>query len=352
MRTTTTIVDVAERAGVSKGLVSLALNNRPGVSEPTRRRILSVADDLGWVPSAAARALSTARSDTIGLVLARRPEVIAADPFFPAFISGVESVLAEAQLGLTLTMVSSADREETAYRKLTGERRVDGVIVTDLRTDDPRPGLLAGLGLPAVTLGHPDAPSPLPAVALDDGPGIRAAVEHLIGLGHRRIAHVAGPDRMLHGRRRRVEFEGALRSSGLEPELIVETDFGAADGARATADLLGRSDPPTAIVYANDPMAIAGIGVAHSLGQRVPHDLSIAGFDGSEIGAHLYPALTTVATDVAAWGAAAARMLIASIAGEHPMDVELPPARLVIRESTAAPASHARRRHHTRGASR
>lgn len=338
-----TIVDVAERAGVSKGLVSLALNDRPGVADATRRRIRVAAEQLGWTPSIRARALSVDRAFAIGLVLARDPSVIAADPFFPAFIAGVEGVMAARRYAVTLALVPSPEREAEEYRRLVAEGRVDGVILTDLLVDDARPALLASLGLPAITLGHPDAPGPLAAVALDDGPGIRAAVEHLVSLGHRRIAHVAGADCMLHGLRRRAEFETAMRDADLDPSRVVPTDFSAADGARATAALLDAADPPTAIVYANDPMAIAGIGVAQSRGVRVPDGLSVTGFDGSDIGAHLFPALTTVATEVGAWGEAAARTLLALIDGEDPADVELPPARLVVRDSTApaAPASPA-----------
>ena len=121
-----TIVDVAERAGVSKGLVSLALNRRPGVAESTRRRILAAADDLGWTPSLPARALSTARAYSLGLVIARDPGVLAADPFFPAFIAGVETALADTPYSLTLSMVASPSRERDVYRRLAGERRVDG----------------------------------------------------------------------------------------------------------------------------------------------------------------------------------------------------------------------------------
>ncbi|MET0991202.1 MAG: LacI family DNA-binding transcriptional regulator [Lacisediminihabitans sp.] len=378
-----TIADVARVAGVSKGLVSFALNDRPGVAPDTKDRILGVAHDLGWRPSLRARSLSTDRAFALGLVIARDPDTVSSDPFFPAFIAGVESALAPAGQALVVSVVEEGEQEFASYRRLADGGRVDGVIVTDLRRDDPRIRLVAELGMSAVTLGHPDVASPFPAVSRDDGPGIQATVAHLVGLGHHRIAHVAGPRRMLHGARRaevfpavsrddgpgiqatvahlvglghhriahiagprrmlhgarRAEvFTAALRSHDLPHDLVIETDFTVAAGADATRRLLALAEPPTAVVYANDVMAIAGMGVAQRAGLRIPHDLSITGFDGFEVGEYLYPSLTTVTTAVPVWGRRAAELLLATIAGRSEGDVELPPSQLLVRESTAAPA--------------
>ncbi len=332
-----TISDVAKVAGVSKGLVSFALNDRPGVSAETRDRILLVAQQLGFTPSVRARALSTDRAYALGLVIARDPDVMSGDPFFPAFIAGIEAVLAPAGQALVLSIVASEEAETASYRQLADHDRVDGVILTDLRQDDSRIALVESLGLRAVTIGHPDVVTQFPSVTVDDTPGIRSAVEHLAALGHRRIAHVAGPFRMLHGVRRSESFAEALRERGLESDLIVETDFTAAGGARATAQLLALADRPTAIVYSNDVMAIAGLGVAGRAGLSVPHDLSITGFDGSDIGAHIFPSLTTVTTAVREWGREAAELMLRVINGEKPDDVELAPSRLLVRESTGGP---------------
>jgi len=334
-----TIADVAREAGVSKGLVSFALNDKPGVAPATRERILRVAQQVGWVPSVRARSLSTDRAFALGLVIARDPEILSGDPFFPAFIAGVESALSPVEHALVLSMVGSEESEIASYRRLAAHGRVDGVILTDLRGDDPRIDLVHELGLPAVTLGLPAAPSGLPAVILDDTAGVHAAVAHLAALGHRRIAHVAGPSRMLHGERRAQSFLAAVAELGLQAGEVVETDFTAADGARATRQLLARRDRPTAVVYANDPMAIAGLGVAQRLGLDVPRELSITGFDGSDVGEYVHPALTTVTTAVQDWGRAAAELLLRLVddPATSVADVTLPPARLVIRDSTAPP---------------
>jgi len=294
-RARVTISDVAREAGVSKGLVSFALNGRAGVSAESRERILAAADALGWTPDLRGRALSTGRSYACGLVLGRSADVIAAD------------------------------------------NRIDGALLADLRRDDDRLPLLAELGLEAVTLGVPDAPSPFSSVAVDDGVGIRLAVDHLVSLGHRDIAHIAGPDGMLHARRRREAFEQAASSAGVRARVIT-TDFTAADGARATAELIETADRPTGIVYANDQMAIAGMGVATRRGLRVPTDLSLTGYDDTELGRHLNPALTSVATDSRQWGTLAARALLARLDGGEVTHIDLPQPTLSIRESTG-PAS-------------
>lgn len=339
-----TITDVARHAGVSKGLVSFALNGRPGVSAETRDRILASAEALGWTPSLRARSLSVDRSYALGLVIGRSVDVIAADPFFHAFIAGVESEFSMAGQVLVLAQATPGREEAATYRGLAADRRVDGVFLTDLRAGDDRIALVQEIGLAAVTLGRPDVPSPFPSVSVDDGSGIRAAVEHLVALGHRRIAHVAGPSSMLHGRRRADAFIAAAIANGVEPVAVVETDFGAVDGARATRELIALgADRPTAIVYSNDLMALAGLSVAQRTGLRVPHDLSITGFDNTEIGEHTFPSITTVATDATDWGARSARLLLAAIAKQPAENIDLPEPRLVVRESTAtAPNAHPR----------
>ena len=332
-----TIADVARHAGVSKGAVSFALNGRAGVSDETRRRILDAADTLGWSPNRQARALSTSRAFALGLVVARDPELVGADPFFHTFMAGVEKVLAEHDQALVLQVVTSPAAEEAGYRRLASDGRVDGVFLVDLRQADPRIALLEEIGLPAVTLNRPDVPSPFPAVELDDRPGIAAAVHHLAGLGHTAIAHVAGPEPYLHALNRRQAFADAMAAAGLPPGRIEPGDFTAAGGQAATHRLLTGKDRPTAIVYANDVMALSAIAVAAELGVRIPDDVSITGYDDTDLAGYVHPALTTVRADARGWGEVAARTLLALIDGQDAADTTLPPAELVLRRSTSAP---------------
>lgn len=338
-----TIADVAKEAGVSRTAVSFALNGRPGLSAETTERILRAARQLGWQPNRAAQGLSQGRAFAVGLVLTRPAELLGEDPFFPAFIAGVESVLAVRKDGLMLHVTTAEDEADT-YRRLAAERRVDGVLLTDLRVDDPRPDFLAEQGLPAVALGAGKAlRDRMPCVDLDDRQAITAAVRHLVELGHRRIAHVAGPQQFLHARRRQAAWEEALRDAGLEPGPVLAGGFSAQGGAEATRELLSLADRPTAIVFANDLSAIAGLAVAQQLGVRVPEDLSITGYDDTSLAVYTHPPLTTARADAARWGRAAAECLETLIdtgAADH---VDLPPAELVVRGSTGPapePATH------------
>jgi LacI family transcriptional regulator, repressor for deo operon, udp, cdd, tsx, nupC, and nupG len=329
-----TINDVARASGVSKGAVSFAFNNRTGLAPDTRARILAVASEMGWTPSSRARALSVSRALAVGLVMARPPETLRADPFFPSFIAGVESELSRHNHALLLQVVPEHEGEQRSYRRLSDEGRVDGVFVTDLHVDDPRPALLAELGLPAVIVGPALPEAFWPSVGVDDGPGIVAAVEHLLAQGHTRIAHVSGPTQMVHGRSRREAWASTLRGANLPEAPCVEADFSAEGGSAATRKLLDLADPPTAIVYANDLMAIAGLAVASARGIDVPGELSITGYEDTELAAHLQPSLTTVSSDVIGWGRAAAARLLELIDRRPPTDIQLPLPRLVVRGSS------------------
>ncbi len=330
-----TIADVARRVGVSKSLVSFVFNDRPGVAPQTRERILDTAREMGWRPQPSARALSIRRSFALGLVVRRDPSVIAGDSFFPAFISGVETILADEGQVLVLSLVGDAEAEARAYRTLAEDRRIDGAFLTDLRRDDSRLALLTELGLPAVTVGRPESASPFPAVHLADEPGTRDTVGHLLALGHRQIAYVAGDVTMLHGLRRRQSFVAAMHDAGMSTDSIEDTDFSPARSVSATRRLLQRSPRPTAIIYASDPMALAGLGTLQAMGLRAPDDVSVAGFDGTEMARYVYPSLTTVVSDPVAWGRAAASTLLQLVAEGKADDLELEAARLRIARSTA-----------------
>ncbi len=335
-----TITDVARLAGVSKGLVSLVLNERPGVAAATRQRVLDAAAQLGWSPSQHARGLSMRTTFTLGLVLRRDPSVLAADPFFPGFIAGVETVLSAEGWSLLLSVAQDEAAEERAYRNLA-RGRVEGFFLTDLRVEDSRPQLLAELAARAVLVGPALQDVELPSVNLDDRQGVVAAVEHLVDLGHRRIAYVTGDVDMVHGRGRLDAFVQAMEHAEQPTDLVRQGDFSPASGASATADLLLEAKPPTAIVYASDPMAVAGMGVLQAQGVSVPDDISVVGFDGVELGHYLHPALTTVRTDPFHWGVAAAQVLRAWVTapGTSPPLTDhrdLPAAELLVRGSTAA----------------
>ncbi|SNT65332.1 DNA-binding transcriptional regulator, LacI/PurR family [Asanoa hainanensis] len=332
-----TIADIAALAGVSKGAVSYALNGQRGVSETTRRRILAIAEEIGFNPHSAARALSGAAADTIGLALRRPARVLGFEPFYMELISGVEAELSARGQALMLQIVADADAEIDVYRRWWGERRVDGVLVCDLRVGDPRIAVVTDLRLPAVVVGGPDGVDDVPHVWNDDAVAVIETVEYLAALGHRQIARVAGLPDLWHTRIRASAFRGACERLGVRHALTVGTDYSGEEGARATRRLLSGEHRPTAVIYDNDVMAIAGLGVAQEMGLTVPGDLSIVAFDDSPLCRLVHPALTALTRDIPAYGALAARHLLAAIAGQPVGSVEAPTAKLVPRASTARP---------------
>lgn len=330
-----TISDIAERSGVSIGAVSFALNGRKGVSDQTRARILSVADELGWAPTSAARSLAEAKTDTVGVVLARDPHGFGIESFYMKFFAGIEVELATRSYGLLLQMVPSIDDELRTVTKWRNARRVDGLIMVDVRNDDPRIALAEKAGaLPTVVVGDPAVADGLVSVGTDDAAGVREAVAHLVALGHRRIARVSGLAELAHTRIRDEAFERDVRAFGGTP-LVCRTDFSPQAGASATLALLGLAERPTAIIYDNDVMAVAGLTSAAEWGLRVPDELSIIAWDDSVLCAHTLPALTALGHDVIEFGTEVARKLFALIDGERPPSSLVAPPHLVVRASTA-----------------
>jgi len=332
-----TIGDIALRAGVSKGAVSYALNGQRGVSEATRRRILAIAEEIGWNPHSAARALSGAAADTIGLALRRPARVLGFEPFYMELISGVEGELSARGYALMLQIVADADAEIAVYRRWWGERRVDGVLVCDLRVADPRIPVVADLRLPAVVVGGPEGVGDLPSVWNDDASALVETVEYLAALGHHRIARVAGLPDLWHTRVRASAFQGACARLGVTSAVTVGTDYSGEEGARATRRLLSGEVRPTAVIYDNDVMAIAGLGVAQEMGLAVPGDLSIVAFDDSPLCRLVHPALSALTRDIPAYGELAARQLLDVVAGRAVGSVQDATAKLVPRASTAPP---------------
>jgi DNA-binding LacI/PurR family transcriptional regulator len=334
-----TIADIAKRAGVSKGAVSYALNGQPGVSETTRRRVLELAAEMGWHPNSAARALSASRAGAFGLVLARPASTLGVEPFMMKLISGMETTLATRSIALLLQVVPDHDAEVAAYRRWWAERRVDGIFLVNLRVDDKRVPVLEELGLPAVVIGGPGHHGSLPGVWSDDASAMAMVVEYLAALGHRRIARVAGPPGLLHTELRSRAFDAVAARLGLQSAETLITDYSAEQGAQVTRRLLSAATRPTAILYDNDVMAVAGTSVAHEMAVDVPQDLSIVAWDDSVLCEIVHPALTALKRDIVAYGAHAAERLLELLGGAAVRDLEDALPHLVARGSTAPPAS-------------
>ncbi|WP_369055531.1 LacI family DNA-binding transcriptional regulator [Kineococcus terrestris] len=331
-----TIRDIALAAGVSKASVSYALNGGPGVSAATRERVLAVAAQLGWRPSAAARSLSHARAHAVGLALARDVRLLGEEPYYMRFISGMEAVLAAEGTSLLLTVVPDVDTAVEVLRTWWAERRVDGVVLTDLLVDDPRLAAVRETGVPCVLRGGPgDVRGPQVAAAPEDHrQAFTDVVEHLLARGHRRLARVSGPPSFAHTRRRDEAWARVTARLVGRAEPVVVADYSGAGGVAAVRDLLTREHPPTAVVFDNDVMAATVVAERAALGVSVPGDLAVVAGDDSLLCRLATPAITSLRRDVVADGAVSARLLLDLLAGRDPGPVGPGTRDLVVRAST------------------
>lgn len=340
MATRITIGDIARRLNLSTATVSYALNGQPGVSEATRARVQTLADELGWYPSASARALSKARSEAIGVVLNRAPELIGTEPYYMQVIAGMESVLAEADMALLLRIVGAdPGRDLDTYRQWAGQRRVDGVVLFDEREDDPRLPLLEELRLPAVLQGGPLPGSPIRYVAPDDPATARLIVTHLADLGHREVVHVTGPTSLMHEQRRWDHIQEVTAAHGVTARRVV-ANYTVEGGEEATAALLAAAEPPRAIIYSNDLMTLGGLRVAQGRGVPVPAELAIVSWDDSMLCAVSTPAITAVDRQPVEYGRRTARALLDVIEGRPPSDEPAPASTLRVRATTVPQRHH------------
>lgn len=313
-----TMADIARQLGISRAAVSYALNGQPGVAADTRERVLKLAVDLGWHPSASARALMGSDIKVIGLALSRPTEAFAVDSFFFEFLAGVESVLVERGWSVLLRVIGDApDVEIETYRRWWGEGRIDGVILVDERHHDERIGAIEEIGLPAVLCGGPRKGISLPCIWTDQAGDARLIVDHLAGLGHKRIAHVSGPREFEHERGRQRGVRTAAARHGMSV-ITIEGTY-APDGARAAVlRLLEESDRPTALIFGNDHMSVAGLKMLRKLGKSVPGEFSVVSWDDSPLTHAVDPELTALYRDNQAYGRQAAMTLLDLVSGQQP----------------------------------
>ncbi|GAB3585999.1 LacI family DNA-binding transcriptional regulator [Calidifontibacter terrae] len=332
-----TMGDIAQQLGISKAAVSYALNGQPGVAADTRQRVLALAEQLGWHPSASARALSGSRTGVVGLILSRPPELLTVETFFMRFLAGVERSLAKRGYSLLLRVTGADVVAETAiYEAWWGERRIDGAILIDERFRDPRMEALARIGLPAVLLGGPVKGATQPMLWTDHAGDAALVVQHLHDLGHRRIAHIGGPREFVHERGRSRGVLNAARRLGMDAVSVPATYTGP-ETAQVTRRLLDADERPTALVFGSEHMTLEGVAAARELGLQVPDDLSVVSWDDSEVARLVHPSLTALARDTPAFGSLAADVLLDLIGGHDRGRVQVTASQLAARGSTTPP---------------
>lgn len=332
-----TIADIARLAGVSPGAVSFALNGRPGVSEETRARILEIADANDWAPSSTARALVGAKAGVVGLAVNRPARTLGSEAFFTDLIAGAQSSLGARRIGLQLVVVPTLEDEMDTYRRWRRANQVDGVLVLDPRVDDPRPALLRSLGLPSITIaGQPSEDDEHATLWLDDAAAADTLFGYLVGLGHRRIVYISGPQEHEHVRLRGGVL-AALADRGVSGE-VIETDYSPGQVAAAMREVLGGADRPTAVVFDNDMMAVAGLRVTQEMAVAVPDAVSLASFDDSIVTSLVNPSITCLTRDTFALGERAAEFLLEQLDASQVLEDRTGPGpSLTVRESTANP---------------
>ncbi|MDN5724779.1 MAG: LacI family transcriptional regulator [Propionibacteriales bacterium] len=332
-----TITDVAARAGVSKGAVSFALNGSAGVSEETRAKIVAAAEEIGFRPNRAARSLSRARTEVIGLVLNRPMRTLGVEPFFGQLSAGISTELAANGHSLQTFTVHSVADELEVYRRWWHEQRVDALVIMDPVPRDRRISLVREVGMPAVVIGAPSVAGRLSHVWADDAHGMQQCLEHLVSLGHRRIGHVGGTPSYAHTRRRTAVLTDALDAGRFASLATVTTDFSDTAAAEATRELLDLpvGDRVTGIIYDSDVMALAGMRALQEAGVSAPEQVSVLSFDDSLLTRLTHPPLTALSRDTFDFGVLVGRAVIATLADpEHVVSVEAAQPTLVVRDST------------------
>jgi len=331
--------DIAERLGLSITTVSRALGGYPDVAEETRRRVESAAHEMGYYPDASAQKLQKRRTDTIGFIIPTFGPRFA-DPFFSEMLAGVGNEASRHRMDLLVATHPPGPTEIETYQRWVGSHRVDGFVLVRTRRNDARIRYLASCGALFAAYGRSDMEIDFLHVGVDGQRGMYEATQHLISLGHHRIAYIAPPSGTQFSVHRRAGIDLALRSNGLSlpQELSVEGDLTEESGYQIAQRLLATNPAPSAIVCGNDLMALGAMSAVHEQGLTVGQDISVVGFDDIPSSKHSHPPLTTVRQPVYDIGRRVCRMLIQCIHAEsiEERHIVLQP-EFVIRESAGPP---------------
>jgi len=330
-----TLKDVARQAGVSVATASRALGGYGYVSPETRSKVLRAARLLDYHPNALARSMVKKRTHTLGVVVSDN-----ANPFFAAVVRGIEDVVHRHGYAVILCNADEDPEKEEMYLRILREKRVDGLLLAPSGEAGRFLRAWAREGLPLVLIDRKIEGIAADAVIVDNRSGAKEAVAHLIGLGHRRIGTICGPQQVYTGFERLQGYLEALREARIpvEKDLIREGNFKQDSGYRLAREFLEMDDPPTALFVANNLMTIGALLALREAGVRIPQDMAVVGFDDMEWASILTPPLTAVAQPAYALGANAAQLLIQRLLrGPSPQPQEIVlKTRLVVRESCGA----------------
>jgi LacI family transcriptional regulator len=331
-----TIIEIADRVGVSPATVSRALNNVPGVSSDKRRQILSVAAELNYHPNAIARSLQGQRTNTLAYVAEVNDRPTTDLFFFKDFITALAECCVNYGMDLLIHPVRDDDGSMNDITRALRSGRADGLILTDIRRDDPRVRFLLDQQLPFITFGRTEVGRPFAYVDVDGEGGIYAATRHLIERGHRRIGFLGLPMEYSCAMDRYAGYVRALSASGLPltPDFVAQNLTNQTDARVAMERLLALPAPPTAFVAASDMLAIMAISVAAQHGFTAGRDYAITGFDDLPLAAHTSPALTTIRQPLQQVCDELIARLVGIITGDGATSSIVLQPELIVREST------------------
>ena len=311
---TATLEAVALATGVSRATVSRVVNGLDRVSPETRRIVEAAVIRLGYTPNRAARSLVTRRTDSIGLVIPEPTAKLFGDPFFPRLVRGVSDVMDEADQQLVLMTPQTAQHERRLSRYLISGH-LDGVLLVSLHGSDPLPGFLAERGIPVVVGGRPTRSAPVSFVDVDNVQGALSAVRHLVSIGRRRIATVAGPTDMAGGADRLQGYREGLAEAGLplDPALELFGEYEQERAEGAVSSFLAAGGELDAVFAASDLMALGVMSSLRRRGLRIPEDVAVVGYDDSPLALSTDPRLTSVRQPIEVMGREMARLLLAAV---------------------------------------
>lgn len=328
-----TLKDLAHRLGVHSSTVSRVMNpgTRHLISEEVVQRVLKAAAELDFRPNRMASSLRTRRSHAIGVVL---PDIT--NPVFPPILLGIEKVLSDAGY-VALVANAGPDRAQHVVDQMLAHQ-VDGLILATVTRNDPTLAHCLEHGIAVVTVLRSEEHGKVPGVVCDDHLGMRLTVDHLVGLGHRHIAHIAGPLSISTGRLRKQGFVAAMKLHGLQACMVQADAHTRESGREACTEILRKFPAVTAIAAGNDLIALGCYDALKAAGRRCPEDVSVVGHNDMPLTDMLAPPLTTIRIPHHEMGAQTARLLLEYIRGEQndPVRVVLKP-ELVVRGSTAPP---------------
>ncbi|MCP3028219.1 LacI family DNA-binding transcriptional regulator [Halobacillus sp. A5] len=333
----TTIKHIAKQAGVSVTTVSRALNGYSDVNAKTRKRIEKVAEELNYSPNSLARSLVRNQSETIGLLVSGFTKESIKDGFTVEVMSGINSYVAETEYDLVLFNTDSSKQRKKTYTQLCKERRVDGVILQGIKTDDPYLEEVMESDIPCVFIDIPVSSDHVGFVSTDNIEGARVAASHLAELGHRNIGMINGHEQAFVSKERLQGYKLGLQQHGITyvPEYVKDGSFIEQEAYNQAIVLLQTHPEISAVFCASDLMAIGAIDAATHLGYRIPEELSIIGYDDIPLASYVSPALTTIAQNKYDLGYYAARMLINILKNQQKPEKCILKTELKIRQSTS-----------------